>query len=121
MPPSGFKHDAVCGLLEFVRDCYEDTLRRYNETELTEDEVLSRSMEALEDLARVGTDFGVSQRGVSGLARFMQYNFRDLRSEIASGKKPEGAALATEILHISEYLTRFSLPADIEALKAPSR
>ncbi len=117
MPPSGFKQDAINGLLVFVEECYKIVTDTYKASGLPEDTVLANAMGDLEKLAENATTIGVSQRGVEGLALFMQYNFRDLREELRIGKKDPEQALATEMLHIGTYLERFKLPADIEAMK----
>ena len=117
MPPSGFKQDAINGLLTFVEECYKTVNETYTVTGISEDAVLAQAMGDLERLAANATTIGVSPRAVQGLATFMQLNYRDLCEELRVGKKDPEQALATEMLHIGTYLERFKLPTDIEAMK----
>ena len=113
MPPSGFSQEAINGLLDFVRDVYQNTLERYKGQNLSEEQVLQESIGYLEGVVRTTAPFAVkgtvSPEGIKGLARFVSTNYRDLIAEIHAGKKHEGQAMQTEIEHISRYLKEFTL------------
>ena len=113
MPPSGFSQDAVNGLLTFVRDAYENTLRRYSKADLSEEKILNESITYLDGLvensAPVALDGTVSRDGIRGLQKFVSTNYVDLIREIYEGKKTEGQAMQAEIDHIGRYLSQFKI------------
>ncbi len=113
MPPSGFSQEAINGLLVFVRDSYEQTLKRYANSELSEKDYLDRAREYVEGrvLQSVGSalEGTVSIEGAKGLAKFVSVNFEDLIKEIKIGKKREGEAMEAEIKDIGRYLSQFTI------------
>ena len=113
MPPSGFSQEAINGLLDFVSDAYKKTLDRYRGQNLTEESVLNESIQYLGGVVSRSVplvmDGTVSEVGVRGLQRFVATNYKDLITEIHSGKKQEGQAMQAEIDHIGRYLEQFKL------------
>jgi len=113
MPPSGFSQDAINGLLTFVRNAYENTLARYEDKDLTEEDTLRDSISYLDGLvetsAPVALDGTVTREGIKGLQQFVSTNYLDLIAEIHQGKKTEGQAMQAEIEHIGSYLERFKI------------
>jgi len=113
MPPSRFSQEAINGLLDFVRDSYQNTLDKYRGQDLTEEEVLEDSIQYLDGLVKgsapIALDGTVSLQGIRGLQRFVSINYKDLITEIHEGKKQEGKAMQTELEHIGSYLAQFKL------------
>jgi len=113
MPPSGFSQEAINGLLDFVRSSYENTLTRYKGRNLSEREVLEGAIGYLDGIVRTSVPLAmngtVSPRGIEGLTKFVTTNFRDLVTEIETGKKTEGQAMEKEIADISKYLSEFHI------------
>ncbi len=114
MPPSGFSQDAINGLLTFVKSTYENTLDRYRDkNHLSEREHLEASIGYLEGVVKSSAPLAlngtVSREGLDGLATFVSTNFRDLISEINTGKKKEGQAMQAELTNIGNYLAQFKL------------
>ena len=113
MPPSGFSQKAINGLLEFVKSCYQTTLNKYKEEDLSELKILDGSIGFLEktiqETVEKGLPLTISPQGVLGLTAFISENYRDLTKEINVGKKQEGYAMQAELEHISEHLEKFKI------------
>ena len=113
MPPSGFSHEAINGLLTFVRASYENTLEKCRGKSISEKARLQESIGYLEGVvqstAPLALNGTVSREGIARLATFVSTNYRDLITEIIQGKKKEGEAIQTELDNIGKYLSQFKL------------
>ena len=116
MPPSGFSQEAVNGLLDFVKDNYQLTLKRCNGRNLTEEQILQESMNHLKEMSGKSSSIAlgetVSEKGINGLRIFVSANWKDLIREIKEGKKEQGRAMQQEIEDIGDYLSKFKLEED---------
>ena len=111
MPPSGFSQKAINGLLEFVKSCYQTTLRKYKGQNLSELKVLEDSISFFESVVQESVKkslpIRIPAQGIQGLMTFISENYKDLVKDIEKSEKPEGYAMQAELEHISTYLSRF--------------